>query len=811
MSESLISHALNGSRLKLKEHILQVIKVSKYLVAQKHLNFNGLKNSEIEELCVLVAACHDFGKSSAFFQDYILSVLGGVEYAGNERDKSHSLISGLFGWYMTTQWLDTKQHIEDRWKRFLPFAVLAAIEGHHGSYGSMDEILNTINVSDDSGLLTRQFQNIKPEIFTYEFGAIALQDGRGFDLSTVGGIKKQLRSLQRSYPRTSLDYQLEQRILGLFLYSVLLESDKAYLASDSPEQYEREPISIPDDVVDKYLKRLDSRAAINERRKKAYDSTIKDVNRFSLLEKIHSITLPTGMGKTLLALSWATKLRSRLQKEGISQKIIVSLPYLSIIEQTDNVYKDVLGNLYKERLDRLYTNCYSIADFEYKDGIDKAERSDNSVDFYLSIWNSEIIVTTFDQLLYCPFSLKSKHLMRFHNLFNAILVFDEIQALPSNLWKPFEYFFRKLSEIGNTHILLMSATQPGFISDAIERVPEHKNYFIKDNSRVEVSIDLAPMQLERFIQSLLAKLDGLHDKAVMVVLNTRPSSKKVYEDIKRAINEGLIKKRPMVYLSSNVTPAQRIKRLRRIKRYIERCRNPLIISTQCIEAGVDIDVDYIIRDWAPLDSIFQVCGRCNRNGAKSAGKVEIVHLLSENGKAFAGQVYDDRLLESTAFSLNNSVSLQEDEFYNYGTRYFEQVKERLGHSMKVVKAYADYSHKYVDNGAEVDVNIKKLLRGDEWQEQFVVSSLDTALQQDIRTALEIDDRWKRRYALKRLGKRISENSINIRFENWMSARPNDFADYSIGNFWIMDEQFYDKDGVGFTGNVYKQVGGLKIT
>jgi hypothetical protein len=65
--------------------------------------------------------------------------------------------------------------------------------------------------------------------------------------------------------------------------------------------------------------------------------------------------------------------------------------------------------------------------------------------------------------------------------------------------------------------------------------------------------------------------------------------------------------------------------------------------------------------------------------------------------------------------------------------------------------------------------------------------------------------------LRQTARRRRHGSARVRFENWMPARPNDFADYSIGNFWIMDEQFYDKDGVGFTGNVYKQVGGLKIT
>lgn len=808
MDNVLISHALDNP-LKLKDHIEQVINASSYLISKKSVHFNGIAGKDIETISTLIAACHDFGKATSFFQGYIKSKIDGSQYTGNEKDKSHSLISGLFGWHIVEKWIQNCRNIESRWKQFLPFAVFLSIEGHHGFYSSIEDAMRKIDEGVESGLLQRQLMNIQPEIFSYRFNGIGLQEGADFSIDSINEIKKQLRRIHREYHREPLDNLIEQRILGLLLYSILLEADKAYLASDNPEQYERNPISIPDDIVDRYIETLNRGASINEERRRAYDSTIKEMIRISPNERIHSITLPTGLGKTLLAASWAIKLRARLQKTGATLKIVVSLPFLSIIEQTNDVYKKVFKKLYDERADRLYTTWYSIADFEYKDGLDKEERSDNSVDFFLSIWNSEVIVTTFDQLLYSVFSLKARHLMRFHNLFDAILVFDEIQALPSDLWKPFEFFFRKLAEVGNTHVLLMSATQPGFFPGAIERVPDHQSYFLS-RKRVEVSINPNKITIDGFIDNLLPKLNGLCDKSVMIVLNTRPSSKKVYEAVRKAMNEGNIEKRPLIYLSSYVTPAQRIKRVKRIVKYIRKCGNPIIISTQCIEAGVDIDVDYIIRDWAPLDSIFQVCGRCNRNGEKGIGTVEIVHLISENNRSYSHQVYDDKLLECTAFSLNNATRLYEDQFYNYGGKYFQYVREGLGQSRKVVEAFAQYTHKYEVKGNGVDIDIKKLLRGDDWQEQFIVPLFDTTLTQDIRCALEIEDRWKRRFTLKRLGRRIAENSVNVRFEKWMPNRPDDFADYKIANFWIMDEQFYDKEGVGFTGDVYKQVEGQKI-
>ena len=808
MESKLISHSLDRP-LTLEDHIYQVCRAAKYLVSQKSLNFNGISKEQIVELCTLTALCHDFGKSSLFFQEYIKSKRDGTEYGGSTRDKSHSLISAFFGWHITEKWISRNDELAEHWRLFLPLAVFLAIEGHHGRYKSIEEILKSVD--EHYHLLERQIDRIQPEIYEYKSSGFKLSDGKDFDIGTIDSISGKIRRLNRKYGKINLDIQIEHRILALFLYSILLESDKAYLASDNPEQYERDPIDIPDDLVDRYLRTLDTDGDMNEERRRAYRQTISGVSRFPLTERIHSITLPTGLGKTLLSASWALKLRKRIGRgeEGVVPKIIVSLPFLSIIEQTDDVYKKFLGALYEREGDRLYMPRYSISDFKYRNGIDDEERSDNSVDFFLNIWNSEIIVSTFDQLLYSLFSLKSKHLMRFHNLFNAIIVFDEIQALPSELWKPFEYFFKKLSEVGGTHILLMSATQPGFFPDAIERVPEHKEYF-KSRRRVNLRIKPEKRSLDDFIENLPDLLNGHSDESLMIVLNTRDSSKSVYKRICGMIDEKTILERPLIYLSSLVAPSQRTNRIIDIKRCIEKELNPIIVTTQCIEAGVDIDVDHIVRDWAPLDSIFQVCGRCNRNGQKGTGGVEIVRLMSDKGWIFSNMVYDNILLDCTAFSMSGKIEIPEEQFYRLGSCYFESVRERLGKSMEIVRAYAQYTHKYDEGGKEMIVDIKKLLRGDERQEQFIISSLDEDLPKKIEDALEIKDRWKRRYAVKTISKRIAANSVSIRFEKWMPVRPDDLTIRPIRNFRILDEQFYDTDGVGLDVDLKNPVGGTMI-
>ena len=812
MDYKLISHALNKT-LKLYDHLDQVIKVTNNLVSSKSLNFSGISKQQIEDICILVAACHDFGKSTIFFQDYIKSESENKEYNGDIKEKSHSLISAFFGYYMMDGWLSRNQ-LDLHWKSFLPFSVFLSIEGHHTAYKSIDDVLKS--VEQNTSLLEKQIKNIVPEIFEYKFNGVEFSSCRDFDIDQIDNISGKLRKFGREYRKTPkgydkerwLDIQIEHRMLALFLYSILLEADKAYLASDNQSQYDRKPISIQEDLVDKYIEIINDNKKINKERNKAYKEAIQEVYSIPFEERVHSITLPTGMGKTLLSASWALKLRNRIEKENnFIPKIIVSLPFLSIIEQTDDEYKKFLGNLYLEHEERLYFPSYSISDFKYRDGLDDFERSKNSIDFFLNIWNAEIIITTYDQLLYSLFSLKAKHLMRFHNLFNSIIIFDEVQALPSELWKPFEKFFKKLTEVANTHILLMSATQPGFIPGAKEIVPNHEDYFA-GRKRVELHIEPKKRPLREFIEELPRFLDSNADKSMMIVLNTRESSKLVYKDAIKILGDS----RPVFYLSSLVAPSQRRDRISKIKESIKRNEKPLIVTTQCIEAGVDIDVEYILRDWAPLDSIFQVSGRCNRNGLNEIGHVEIVSLESDSGKAFSHMIYDNIELDSTVFSLKEmGLDIKESCFYELGTKYFNLMRESIGQSMKIVNAFAQYSHMYEEKGHNVAVDIKKLLRDNDYNEQFIILSLDPELETRLRDAMDIKDRWERRYAIKALRKRIAANSVNIHFYKGMQISADDITSHKIGNFRVLEKRFYDRDGVGLNIDPKEPISGCIIS
>jgi CRISPR-associated endonuclease/helicase Cas3 len=342
MNYNLISHSKESNGpLKLWDHLNQVVTATEHILGSKSLSFSGLSKQQIIDICRIAAACHDFGKSTSFFQDYINSKFKNGDYEGGQQEKSHALISAFFGYYFAEKWLINNQP-ESHWNTFIPFAVFMAIEGHHTMYKSIEEIIKSSN--DNFDLMKKQLASINPEIFKYRFNNIDLSTSKDFNIEQIDNISCKLRKFGRDYRKVPkgydkdkwLDMQIEHRILALLLYSALLEADKAYLASDNPNQYERKPIHISGDLVDKYINKISDSKLINIERSKAYKDVIQSINEMPLEQRIHSVTLPTGLGKTLLSASWALKLRNRIENEwGFSPKIIVSLPFLSIIEQTD--------------------------------------------------------------------------------------------------------------------------------------------------------------------------------------------------------------------------------------------------------------------------------------------------------------------------------------------------------------------------------------------------------------------------------------------------------------------------------------------
>ena len=246
-------------------------------------------------------------------------------------------------------------------------------------------------------------------------------------------------------------------------------------------------------------------------------------NQAKPVTKVHTMTLPTGTGKTLLAATWALRLREQLKAGDHPPKIIVVLPYLSIIDQATEEYQKLLkGSIDPGTLLPYHSLSERVFDSE-------AELDDNTNDFFINTWQSDIILTTFDQLLMALMAPKARYQMRFHHLCDALIVMDEIQTLPCKLWDPVARTLHELTLLGNTHVLAMSATQPGFLHEAQELIEQPEEFFKKFGRYRLCLKHHTNCSLDDFIKELKSRAGGWTGRRVLLILNTRNS----YSSVRR--------------------------------------------------------------------------------------------------------------------------------------------------------------------------------------------------------------------------------------------------------------------------------------
>jgi CRISPR-associated endonuclease/helicase Cas3 len=735
----------------------------------------GLTKEHLRALVARTALFHDLGKATTYFQERLET---GRRMPNGEH--WHTGLSTILA-YKPFLVYCRENHLDES----IALAPLLAILYHHSELSKdlpNDSIMGDRLKALKKGIL--ELQNLKEVGLSNEV-----------DLLNPIEIDCCMEDLFSNMSVFTNEQRTEFRLLTLFIYSMLLEADKAYLAVKDKGLYQRSPIPIDSDTIDTHKAKVfwGKETNINRDRERAYKEVMEGLGNLDLNNRLYSLTLPTGMGKTLLAASWAIKLRNKIQNNlGFTPQIIVALPFLSIIDQSAREYEKFLGNPGEE----LFLKTHSLSSFEFN-GYEP-----NTAEFFVNIWKSQIIMTTFDQLLYALFSFRPKYLMRFHNLLNSIIIMDEAQALPPHLWHPFSTFMRHITDIGKSYLLVMSATQPQFLENAIELIPmitdgisrKGPERYFKNFSRYKLLLKHKEIRsLDNFVGELKDKLRGIKEEKIMIVLNTRDSAKRVYEELKTAAQS-----RETYFLSSYVIPAERLDRIEKIRK----SKRVLVISTQCIEAGVDIDMDYVIRDFGPLDSIIQVAGRCNREGEKGTKIVEVVRLYDREAVSnfcptgeFNAMVYDRLSIDATRDILDKCLGneIMESEVFDLSRKYFFEIRRKdLG--KKRTECLIDFSHKYIRNGKERTFDIRAELRGELIQYNLIVEKYVPGLRKEIEEIFKKDmDRWERRRKLKNLSGKIAMNSISV---NAYKFNPGDMAEKGKGDFYFLDSRYYDGE-IGF--------------
>ncbi len=769
MNERINSHP----HLFLKDHIDQV---KKALEGIWNWHSPETITPAVKSLLERLAVLHDLGKGTSAFQEYIKDP---PKYAGARDEKSHTPLSLVF---------TLAKAIDEGWDELDTLILAAAARGHHSRLPTVPEKkiggascpewdIDNFAGGEKARLLKKQLNMVNFSALAKETGVdlessircIAAQEAGKFLVI----LKKFLADrIAAKFFSLSIEEAVDFRLKAQLVYSMLLEADKAFLAVSDPERYlKRDARQWQVRWIDQYIG-IPEDSATNQLRQKARIEVVDAIDK-NEKERTFSLTAPTGSGKTLLAATWAFKLREKAASEtGNPPKIIVVLPFLSIIDQTTKVYGGLLQAGGYEADGAWLLTSHSLADRKYAEWLEEGERP-----FYVDTWRSELIITTYDQFLMSLMDPTARYQMRFHNLCDAIIIMDEVQSLPCKLWQPLEIIFKSLVTTCNSRILLMSATLPPFV-DAVPLLPGFENYFSSCKRYVLRFRIKEKLSIEQFCEEVESRLPGWveENKRVLITLNTRRSARKIRDTLAGPSSNafGI----PVYFISADVTPGDRLEIIKKIK-----AGKPcIVVSTQCIEAGVDIDMDLVIRDFAPLDSLVQIAGRCNREGKKGRCPVEIVDLVDEEGERYSEIIYDPVHLQVTRDLIENVTEVPEEDVLELSNCYFQGLFSKKDTGGIHLMRFARWQE---------NLPVHELLRGKEkMQYTFLVIQQDPQLKEDMARANSEVDRWKRREAWRRLAGRIARISVSIYAKP--GFHPQQIADDYLGH-WILREGYYSSE------------------
>lgn len=477
------------------------------------------------------------------------------------------------------------------------------------------------------------------------------------------------------------------------LYSILLDADKSDAVLGNIN-YLNQRYTLSSNLVDVYKSKTSfQKSSLNHLREIAYKEVFhKPINPE---QKIYSINLPTGLGKTLIAFSFALKLRSSL---GEKHRIIYALPFLSIIDQNSQVFESVLKENNINPGSNILLKHHHLSELYYKPSDDTDFESDEAK-ILIEGWNAEIIVTTFMQLFYALISNQNRNLRKFHKVANSIIILDEIQTIPIKYWSLLRNLFLELVQRFNAYIILVTATEPLiFKKDELTCLVNKEKYFNHLNR-----ITIKPLiKQDITVEELAYTINIEGNKSYLFILNTISAAKSFFSIISKMGFQAAL-------LSTHIIPKERLKRIKQIKAN----NYSIVISTQLVEAGVDIDFDVVVRDFAPFDSIIQAAGRCNRND-NLKGKVYVVSLKDYNDRLYSSYIYDPVLIEITRKILNNYDEIKEKDLLQLTYEYYQEVNRKKSQNISsvILNSIKELKYDSYDDKDKLSISEFKLIEED---------------------------------------------------------------------------------------------------
>jgi CRISPR-associated endonuclease/helicase Cas3 len=404
-----------------------------------------------------------------------------------------------------------------------------------------------------------------------------------------------------------------------YLFSALTDSDwlstEKHFKQDTFEMRIRAVLPI-DDMTSKLEKEFSIKSKDGEINRLRNDARNQALQKADMPCGFYSLSLPTGMGKTLTSMAWALQ----HAKTNDLKRIIIVLPFINIIDQTAQVLKNIFG----EEWVLEHHSSYNEDEKGARDHSEDCSPIQEQKDLACENWDYPIIVTTTVQFFESLFSNRRSQCRKIHNIAESVVIFDEVQTLPKEVILPTLQMLKDVQAIMKTSFLFCTATQPAFEKrqefdgiDAIFPLIDDPAILFKKTKRVEYYLlnDLTPIDYGELLEAVIQA-----ESSALVIFNTKKSALEFYN---RTKDFGNWEKK--YHLSTAMCPSHRKDVIKNIRNDLEAKRKILVASTQLIEAGVDFDFPVVFRAMAPLEAVIQSAGRCNREGnlGELGGKVNL--------------------------------------------------------------------------------------------------------------------------------------------------------------------------------------------
>ena len=667
------------SDLNYKSHPDKQLEDHIYGVITKSHKYTSLPIAEI------AALFHDLGKINPNFQ----KKLEGLTV--NEYSK-HSYLSVLAFFYcLKANYNEIYALIGAKDKSDFSIKILqttALIAYHHSNLPNFEKLPNM-----DEVIIAADFAK-RNELFISDFLSKKLKKEHNpffinyveKEFSRIGKYTSHVHS--KLWQANSLNYFMDTQ----FAFASLIQADKRDAGNNNYSQIEdkiQESIHNIDFVLESKFKEYDNAqnpSDLNRLRTAIrLEATENICRQISTEQRVFTLTAPTGAGKTFTLLSLAREIQRHKKTLGI----IYALPFLSITEQVQLILEKDLKIDFLPISSKSRNNEIEKAEFNYEqnptnDNLQKLLQED----FIEQTFDHPFIVTTFVQLFETLLSNRNSILLKLPNFSNRIFLIDEIQALPPRLYIFFSAWIEAFCRKHNSYAILSTATMPKFdfptkeiLGDEIKPEILFKDY--KYNLPVELSdsqkyfsanifnrYKINLINVDVFLIPDLVEHILKQEQSCLIILNTIADTKLLYEELKDGQN--------VILLNTHFTPTDRSKKIAMAKKSLKNKEKVILISTQLIEAGVDIDFPIVYRDLCPLPSLIQSAGRCNRNKTVDLGQVYFFQLTKKQGKASSEIIYKKEASEFLKFCKTEITNgIEENQLFNIQSKFFELIKDNL--------------------------------------------------------------------------------------------------------------------------------------